>query len=139
VATPLVALHIRPDGESLSTTGMRAVEWFLASVRVRVDAQTRGSGEGLVAGTADISVVVLLVRGCVGGGEVMVVLVLPSGSDGGDEGGRLLGWCGLLWDCWRGNGGGVDCGWVEGCVAWGAGVVEGRVVGRVGFHGRGIG
>jgi hypothetical protein len=97
-----------------------------------------------VAGAADVPVVVLLVRGCAGRGEVVVVLVLvlPSRSDGGDEcRGGLVGWLLLLGGC--GDVGSVDCGssgcWVEGCCAWGAGVVECCVVWGVGFHGRGVG
>lgn len=88
VTPPLVALHITPNGEGLPTTRMRAVEGFLARVRVRMDAQTGRAGEGLVAGAADVAVGVLLVGGCAGGGEVVVVLVLvwPGRGDGGDEG-----------------------------------------------------
>lgn len=43
---------------------MGAAEWLLASVRVGVDAQRGGAREGLVAGAADVAVVVLLVLGC---------------------------------------------------------------------------
>lgn len=88
MTTPLVTLHITAHGERLSTAWMCAVEWFLASVRVRVDAQTGRSRESLVASPADVAVVVLLVGRRAGGGEVVVVLVLvlPRGSNGGDEG-----------------------------------------------------
>lgn len=94
MTSPLVALHITADGEGLPTTGMCAVEGFLARVRVRVDAQTRRPGEGLVAGAADVAVVVLLVGRRAGRGEVVVVLVLvwPGRGDGRDEGWRGDGW-----------------------------------------------
>lgn len=128
MTTPLVALHITAHGEGLPTAGVCAVEGFLAGVRVGVDAQTGGPGEGLVACAADVPVVVLLVGRCAGGGEVVVVLVLvlPGGSDGGDEcsGRGLRGW--LLGGC---GGGGVDRG------GWGAGVVECCVGLGVAFHG----
>lgn len=58
-----MALHIATHRESLTAAGMCAAEGLLASVRVGVDAQGRRTRESLVAGTADIAVVVLLVRG----------------------------------------------------------------------------
>lgn len=63
VAATLVALHIAADRESLTAAGVCAAEGLLASVRVGVNAQGRRARESLVAGTADIPVVVLLVRG----------------------------------------------------------------------------
>jgi hypothetical protein len=67
---------------------MRAAEGLLASVRVRVDAQGRRARESLVACTADIAVVVLLVRGCGGGREVVVVL--PGRGNRRDESRRRV-------------------------------------------------
>jgi hypothetical protein len=68
---------------------MCAAEGLLACVTVAVDAQGGRAGEGLVACAADVAVVILLVGGCAGWREVVVVL--PGWSDGGDEGGRLSG------------------------------------------------
>lgn len=84
VTTPLVALHVAAHREGLSAAGVRAAEGLLARVGVGVDAQRGRAGESLVAGAADVAVVVLLVGGCAGGGEVVVVL--PGGCDWGDEG-----------------------------------------------------
>jgi hypothetical protein len=64
VTTTLVTLHVAADRKGLAAAGVCAAEWLLAGVRVRVDAQRGGAGEGLVAGAADISVVVLLIRSC---------------------------------------------------------------------------
>lgn len=84
MTSSLMALHITPHGEGLATARMRTPEWLLAGVRVAVDAQRGRAREGLVACAADIPVVVLLVRGCGGGGKVVVVL--PGRGHGGDEG-----------------------------------------------------
>ena len=94
VAAPLVALHVAAHGERLPTAGVGAAEGLLARVGVGVDAQRGRAREGLVAGAADVAVVVLLVLGCGGGREVVVVL--PGGSDGRDE------WL-LDWHCWGGS------------------------------------
>lgn len=61
VATPLVPLHVAADTESLSTPGVRALEWLLARVRVAMDSKTAGSAESLVAGLADVAVLTLWV------------------------------------------------------------------------------
>jgi hypothetical protein len=83
-----MALHIAAHGESLTAAGMGTAERLLTGVRVGVDAQGRRARESLVAGTADIPVVVLLVRGC--GGRWEVVVVLPGRGDGGDESGSRV-------------------------------------------------
>lgn len=89
VAATLMALHIAADGESLTAASMCTAEGLLASVGVGVDAQRRRARESLVAGTADIAVMVLLVRGC--GGRREVVVVLPGRGDGRDESRRRVG------------------------------------------------
>lgn len=63
MAATLMALHVAADGESLTAASMGTAEGLLASVGVGVDAQGRRARESLVAGTANIAVVVLLVRG----------------------------------------------------------------------------
>ena len=84
-----MTLHVAAHGESLAAASVCAAEGLLASVAVRVDAQRGRTRESLVAGAADVTVVVLLVWGCAGGGEVVVVL--PGRGNWGDEGGRLGG------------------------------------------------
>lgn len=84
-----MALHVAAHGESLSAASVCAAEGLLARVAVGVDAQRGRTRESLVAGAADVAVVVLLVWGCAGRGEVVVVL--PGRGDWGDEGGRLSG------------------------------------------------
>lgn len=74
MTTPLMTLHVAAHRESLSAARMGATEGLLARVAVRVDAQAGGPRESLVAGTADVAVMVLLVRSRVGGREVVVVL-----------------------------------------------------------------
>jgi len=59
VASALVALHVAADTKSLATPGVRALEGLLAGVRVAVDPQRAGPGEGLVAGLADVPVLAL--------------------------------------------------------------------------------
>lgn len=83
MAAALMALHVTAHGKSLATAGMGAAEGLLARVRVGVDAQRRRAGKGLVAGSADIPVIILLVRGS--GGRWEIVMVLPCGSHWGDE------------------------------------------------------
>lgn len=115
MASPLVALHVAAHREGLSASRMCAAERLLTSVAVRVNAQARGPRERLVAGPADIPVVVLLVRRGVGGREVVVVL--PSRVDGRDHllrscchggGSRSHGgrWSGVVVDCRGGSSGG---------------------------------
>lgn len=87
VASTLVTLHVAAHGEGLAAAGVGAAEGLLARVGVGVDAERRRAGEGLVAGAADIPVMVLLVRG--GAGWREVVMVLPGRGDGGDERRRL--------------------------------------------------
>lgn len=83
MASPLMTLHVTAHRESLPAAGMGAPERLLARVAVGVDAQAGGSRESLVAGAADVAVMVLLVGGGVGGREIVVVL--PGGGDGGDH------------------------------------------------------
>ena len=83
VASPLMTLHVTAHRESLPATSVSAPERLLTRVAVGVDAQTGGPRERLVAGAADVAVMVLLVGGGVGGREVVVVL--PGGGDGGDH------------------------------------------------------
>jgi hypothetical protein len=52
----LVSLHVTPHTKRLSTARVRAFVRFLARVRVRMDFQTAGSGEGLVARWTDVAV-----------------------------------------------------------------------------------
>ena len=63
MTTPLMTLHVTAHRESLSTARMGATEGLLARVAVGVDAQAGGPRESLVAGAADVAVMVLLVRG----------------------------------------------------------------------------
>lgn len=58
VATSLVALHITAYTEGLATAWTRATEWLFTGVAVRVNAEAGRSGEGLIAGAADIPVMV---------------------------------------------------------------------------------
>lgn len=43
VTTSLVSLHVASNAESLATSLVRALEWLLTSMRVRMDAETRRS------------------------------------------------------------------------------------------------
>jgi hypothetical protein len=74
VAASLVSFHIAPNAKGLSATGVRAFEWFLASVAVAVDAQAAGSREGFVAGRADVAILRLGKCGLAGSANVMMVL-----------------------------------------------------------------
>jgi hypothetical protein len=56
VAATLVSLHVAADAEGLATPGVRTLEGLLARVRMAVDSQGTGAGEGLVAGLADVAV-----------------------------------------------------------------------------------
>jgi hypothetical protein len=56
VAAALVSLHVAADTEGLAAAGVWALERLLSGVGVAVDAQRTGSGEGLVAGLADVAV-----------------------------------------------------------------------------------
>lgn len=85
-----MTLHVAAHAEGLPTTGVGAAEGLLARVAVGVDAQAGGSREGLVAGAADIAIMVLLVGRGAGGREVVVVL--PGRVHRGDN---------LLRCCWR--------------------------------------
>lgn len=124
MTTSLVALHVAAHAKGLAATDVRAAEGLLARVAVRVDAQAGGAREGLVAGAADIPVVVLLVGGGVGGREV--VMVLPGRGDGRDD--RLVGGGGGHGSS-RGRGGTLVVG------RGGSLVVHG---GGGGLHGRGV-
>ena len=98
MTTPLMTLHVAAHRERLSTARVGATEGLLARVAVGVDTQAGGPRESLVAGAADVAVMVLLVRGRVGGREVVVVL--PGRSDRRNH--LLVCWrwrCG----CWRGS------------------------------------
>jgi len=74
VATPLVSLHVAPDGEGLAATRVRALERLLARVGVAVDPEGAGSREGLVAGLANVPILALRERGGRLGRDVVVVL-----------------------------------------------------------------
>lgn len=92
MAATLVALHVAAHAEGFAAAGMRAAEGLLAGVAVRVDTERRGPRECLVAGAADVTVVVLLVGRRARGREVVVVL--PGWGDWRDH---LLRWE------WRGS------------------------------------
>lgn len=74
VAATFVPLHVAADAEGLSTPGVRALEWLLASVRVAVNSKAARPAEGLVARLADVPILALWVRRPVRGVEVVVVL-----------------------------------------------------------------
>ena len=74
MAAALVALHVTPYAESLSTAGLRALVGFLASVAMAVDAKAAWSRKGLVACGADVSVLRLREGRLAGGADVVVVL-----------------------------------------------------------------
>lgn len=127
MATALMTLHVAPHTEGLPTAGVCAAERLLAGVAVRVDAQTGRAREGLVAGAADVAIMVLLVGSRAGRGEIVVVL--PGRGDGGDHlrmsGGR------------RGRGGYAAC--VLECVRGGVSLVVGGVGGCGGLNGGRVG
>lgn len=75
MAASLVTLHVAAYTESLTATGMWALERLLSSVRVAVDPETAGSAEGLVASRADISILALRESGSTS--WVKVVVMLP--------------------------------------------------------------
>lgn len=115
VASPLVALHVAAHREGFSTSCMCAAERLLTSVAVRVNAQAGGPRESLVAGPADVPVVVLLVGRGVGGREVVVVLpsrvdgrdhLLRSCCHGGGSRSHRGSWSGVVVDCRGGSSGG---------------------------------
>lgn len=83
VAATLMALHVTAHGESLATTSVGATEGLLTRMRVGVNAQGGRTRESLVACTADISVVVLLIWSRSAWRKVVVML--PGGSDWRDE------------------------------------------------------
>jgi hypothetical protein len=56
VAAALVSLHVAADTEGFATARLRALVRLLARVTVAVYPQAAGSGEGLVAGRADVAV-----------------------------------------------------------------------------------
>lgn len=115
MASPLMALHVAAHREGLSTSRMCAAERLLTSVAVRVNTQAGGPRESLVAGPADVPVVVLLVGRGVGGREVVVVLpsrvdgrdhLLRSCCHGGGSGSHRGSWSGVVVDCGGGSSGG---------------------------------
>lgn len=67
-------LHVTPHTERLPAPGAGALERLLARMRVCVNLQTRGAGEGFCASLADVAVLRLREGGCGGGVDVMVVL-----------------------------------------------------------------
>ena len=56
MAATLVSLHVAADTEGFATTRLRALVRLLARVTVAVYPQAAGSGEGLVASRADVTV-----------------------------------------------------------------------------------
>jgi hypothetical protein len=78
MTTTFMTLHIAAYTESLAAADVRTTEWFLARMAVGVDAQARRTGEGLMACSADISVVVKGIWRGVRRWEV-VVMLLPGG------------------------------------------------------------
>ena len=104
VASPFVALHVAAHAKCLPAASVGTPEWLLACVAVRVDPERRRTRESLVACSADIPVLVLLVGSCSGRREVVVVL--PGGSNWRNDLRRNLGWCGdwsLVVDCRLGD------------------------------------
>lgn len=74
MASPLVALHVTPDAESLAAASLRALEGLLTSVRVAMDAEAAGTAEGLVTGLADVAVLAL---GVEAGRGLQIMVMLP--------------------------------------------------------------
>jgi hypothetical protein len=74
VATTFVALHIASYTKGFAAPGMWALEGLLSGVGVTVDSQRGRSGEGLVAGLADVSVLALGERSGGRWGDIVVVL-----------------------------------------------------------------
>lgn len=99
MAAPLMALHVTPHRERLPAASVGAPEGLLARVAVRMDAQTGGPRESLVASAADVPVMVLLVGSRVGRREIVVVL--PGRSYGRDH--LLVSCCGCGCCCWSGR------------------------------------
>lgn len=80
MAAPLVSLHIASNAEGFATAGDGALERLLARVGVAVDAERAGSGKGLVASRADVSVLALGIRRRRRRGDVVMVLPWVSTS-----------------------------------------------------------
>lgn len=83
MAAPLVTLHVAADTEGLPAAHMGASEGLLARVTVGVDSQTGRPREGLVAGPADVSVMILGIWR--GAGRREIVVVLPRRVPGRDH------------------------------------------------------
>ena len=63
MASSLVALHVAANAKGFAASSVSTPERFLPGMAVRVDPERRGTRECLVACSADIPVLVLLV-GC---------------------------------------------------------------------------
>lgn len=74
MAATLVAFHVTPYAEGLSTARLRALVGFLPSVAMAVDAKAARSRKGLVTGRADVSILRLGKRRLAGGADIMVML-----------------------------------------------------------------
>jgi len=74
VAASFMTFHVASDAECFAAALVRALEWFLACVWMAVNPQTGWSGECLVAGLTDISVLGLWEWGCGWGRYVVVML-----------------------------------------------------------------
>ena len=74
MASSLVSLHVAADAERLPASLVWALEWFLACMRVTVDAQAGRSGESLVACLADVAILRLRKGCCRRGRDVVVML-----------------------------------------------------------------
>lgn len=59
MTTALMPLHIAPHAERLPAALMRALERLLARVRMAVDLEAGGPGEGFVARWADVALLTL--------------------------------------------------------------------------------
>ena len=73
MTSPFMPLHITPHTNRLPAALMLTLERLLARVRMRVNLQTRGPGEGFAARGADVAVLGLWVGRLRGGADVVVV------------------------------------------------------------------
>jgi hypothetical protein len=90
MTAPLVPLHVAADTEGLPAAHMGASEGLLARVTVGMDSQTGRPREGLVAGPADVSVMILGIWR--GAGRREIVVVLPRRVPGRDHRWSISRW-----------------------------------------------